>query len=141
MHSLHDLILIIHALGVDRHAPNRGLVVPPPPNDIGVEATIRMGQLDVALAHTLGTPAAIGAAGDPLLALAADIAVVIEAEVVRAAAGGDALVGRGDVEAVVGVRAGGGFEGAEAEDAGDEGPEVGDVGDDDGGRGFAGVPV
>lgn len=62
-----------------------------------------------------------------------------------AAAGRDARVGAGEVKAVVvvlgGVGPGGGFEGAEAEDTGDEGPEVGDIGDDDGGGGFAGVPV
>ncbi len=57
--------------------------------------------------------------------------------------GGDALAleGGAEVEAVGGVRAEGGFEGAEAEDAGDEGPEVGHVGDDDGGGGLARVPV
>ena len=33
------------------------------------------------------------------------------------------------------------FEEAEAQEAVDEGPEVGDVNDDDGGGGFAGVPV
>lgn len=140
MHSLHNVILIIHALAVRRDAPNRG-VVPPTPDDVSVEPAIRMRQLDIALTHTLVTPAAIRAPCDPLLALAADIAVVIEAVVCIAAAGGDTLVGRREVEAVGGVRAGRGFEGAEAEDARDEGPEVGDVGDDDGGRGFASVPI
>ena len=67
---------------------------------------------------------------------------MIDAVVGRAATGGGALVRGRDVEAFLGgVGAQGGFEGAEAEDAGDEGPEVGDVGDDDGGGGFAGVPV
>lgn len=139
MHGFHNAVLIIHAGIVDRHAPN-GRVGPPAPDDVGVEAAVRVGQLDVPVAHALGAPAAIAPAGDPLLALAADVAVVVEAVVGGAAPGGDALV-RGEVEAVRGVGAGGGFEGAEAEDAGDEGPEVGDIGDDDGGGGFAGVPV
>ena len=125
-----------------RHAPN-GRIVPPAAHDAGIEAAVRMRQLDVALPHALGAPPAIAAAaaGDPLLALAADVAVVVEAVVDGAATGRDALVGGGEVEAVGRVGAEGGFEGAEAEDAGDEGPEVGHVGDDDGGGGFARVPV
>ena len=67
---------------------------------------------------------------------------MINAVVGRPAPGSDALVRGRDVEAFLGgVGARRGFEGAEAEDAGDEGPEVGNVDDDDGGGGFAGVPV
>ena len=135
---------------MDRHAPNGR----PAPDDISIEAIVaRTRQLDVPVPQTLrGAPPAADIAStgarDPLLALAADVAVVIEAVVAVATGGQDALivvvvvVGR-KAEAV-GVRAadgGGGFEGAEAEDAGDEGPEVRDVGDDDGGGGFARVPV
>ena len=137
MHRLHDPILIVGAGPLDRHAPH-GRVVPPAPNDISVEPAIRMGQLDVPLAHALRPPPAVTGARDPLLALAADVAVVIEG---RAATRVEALVGGAEVEAVRGVGAVAGLEGAEAEDAGDEGPEVGDVGDDDGGGGLAGVPV
>lgn len=148
MHRLDNPILIAQPGPLNRHAPN-GLPVPPATHDIGVEPAIRMRQLDVSVSQALSAPPAAirpTATRDPLFALAAEVVVVVETVVVRgAAAGGDARVGAGEVEAVVvvlgGVGAGGGFEGAEAEDAGDEGPEVGDVGDDDGGGGFAGVPV
>ena len=141
MDGLHDTILIVQPLSPDGDAPH-GFVVPPPPHDVGVEAAVRVRQLDVPLAQTLGAPAAAPVARDPLLTLAPDVAVVVETVVVHGAATGiDALVGRGGVVAVGGVGVVGRFEGAEAEDAGDEGPEVGDVGDDDGGRGFTGVPV
>ena len=141
MHRFHDVLFIVQAVRVRRHAPSRR-IGPPASHDAGVESTISMGQLDVSLTHTLGAPSAIGGgtAGDLFFALAADVAVVVEAMVGGAATGVDALVVGGEVEAV-GVGTEGGFEGAEAEDAGDEGPEVGNVGDDDGGGGFAGVPV
>ena len=45
------------------------------------------------------------------------------------------------MEAIRGFGTGRGLEGAEAKNAGDEGPEVGYVGHDDGGGGFAGVPI
>ena len=143
MHSLHDVLLVVQAVAVHRHAPGRRRISAPASHNVGVESTIGMRQFDITLAHALRAPSAIigTAASDAFFALAADVAVVIEAVVGGAAAGGDALVVGGEVEAVGGVGAVGGFEGAEAEDAGDEGPEVGDVGDDDGGGGFAGVPV
>lgn len=140
MHGFHDVILIIHALSAGGHAPNRRIIAPTA-DDVGIEPTSRVRQLHIALTHALITPSAISSPGDPLLALTADIAVVIEAMMGSAAAGSDALVGGKGLEAIGGVRTGGGFEGAEAEDAGDEGPEVGNVGYDDGGGGFAGVPV
>lgn len=148
MHRLDNPILIAQPGPLNRHAPN-GLPVPPPANDIGVEPAIRMRQFDVPVSQALSAPSAAirpTTASDPLLALAAEVAVVVETVVVRgAAAGRDARVGAGEVEAVVvvfgGVGAGGGFECAETKDAGDEGPEVRDVGDDDGGGGFAGVPI
>ncbi len=75
---------------------------------------------------------------DPLLALAADVSRAFEIFVLVACDG----VGAAVVEAVFGFDArGAGFEGAEAQDAADEGPEVGEVDDDEGGGGFAGVPV
>ncbi|KAI4237358.1 MAG: hypothetical protein LQ352_007942, partial [Teloschistes flavicans] len=54
------------------------------------------------------------------------------------------VVGVQVVRVVVGAGAGGaaeGVEGAEGEEAREQGPEVGDVGDEDGGDGFADVPV
>lgn len=143
MHRLDDAILVVQTRALNRHAPDGLIVIPPAPHDVGVEAAVRVRQLDVPLAQAFGPPpAVVPTDGDPLLALAAEIPVVIDAVVGRAATGGGALVRGRDVEAFLGgVGAQGGFEGAEAEDAGDEGPEVGDVGDDDGGGGFAGVPV
>lgn len=139
MHSLHDVLLVV---SVHRHAPGRRRISAPAAHDIGVESTVGMRQFDVTLTHALGAPSAVGtAAGNAFFALAADVAVVIEAVVSGATTGTDALLVGGEVEAVGGVGAVGGFEGAEAEDAGDKWPEVGDVGDDDGGGGFAGVPV
>lgn len=138
MHRLNNAILIIDTRPLNRHSPHGG-IIPPTADDISIEAAIRMGQLDIALADALITPAAI--TGDALLGLAADVSVVVEVVGGAAAGGGDDLVSGAEVEAVGGVRAGGGFEGAEAEDAGDEGPEVRDVGDDDGGGGLARVPV
>ena len=139
MHRFHNAVLIIHARVTNRHTPNGGAIAPAA-NDVGIEATFRMNQLDIPFTHTLGPPHAIAATGDPLLALTADVTVVIEAMVDGAATGSDTLVRGGKVEAV-GVRTGGRFEGTEAEGAGDDRPEMGDVGDDDGGGGFAGVPV
>ena len=143
MHRLDDAILVVQSRALNRHAPDGLIFIPPAPHDVGIEAAVRMRQLDVPLAQAFGPPPAVVTTdGDPLLALAAEIPVVIDAVVGRAATGGDALIRGGDVEAFFGgVGAHGGFEGAEAEDAGDEGPEVGDVGDDDGGGGLAGVPV
>ena len=75
---------------------------------------------------------------DPLLALAADISRVVEFLGLAARDGADfALVETGF--GFDGCRAG--LEGAETQGAADEGPEVGDVDDDDGGGGFACVPV
>ena len=91
MHRLHDTILIIQAGPSNRHAPN-GRIRPHASHDISIEAAIRMGQLDVPLAHTLGAPSAIAIAGDPLLALASDIAIVIESVMDGAATGRDALI-------------------------------------------------
>ena len=119
MHSLHDVLLVVHAVPVHRHAPGRRRIGPPASHNVGVESTIRMRQFDITLSHTLGAPSTIGTtAGDSFFAFAADVAVVIETVVGGAATGTDALVVGGEVEAIGGVGTVGGFEGAEAEDAG-----------------------
>ena len=99
MHRFHNAILIVQAGAPNRHAPN-GRIGPHASYDISIEAAIRMGQLDVPLAHTLVAPSAIATAGDSLLALASDIAIVIEGVMDRAATGRDALIRRGEFEAV-----------------------------------------
>ena len=99
MHRFHNAILIVQAGPSNRHAPN-GRIGPHASHDVCIEAAIRMGQLDVPLARTLGAPSAIATAGDPLLALASDIAIVIESVMDSAATGRDALIRRGEFVAV-----------------------------------------
>ena len=99
MHRFNNAILVIQAGPSNRHAPNRR-IGPHASYDIGIEAAIRMSQLDVSLAHTLGVPSAIATAGDPLLALASNIAIVIESVMDGTATGRDALIRRGEFETV-----------------------------------------
>ena len=50
MHRLDNAILIVQTRALNRHPPDGLIIVPPAPHDIGIEAAIRMRQLDVPLA-------------------------------------------------------------------------------------------
>ena len=131
MHRLDDVIFIIQ-LQLARSAPHA------PALHWGPICLPHSRQLHVLPAAPALAALAIAPPPDPLFALAPDVSLVLELLGLPAGdgGGGGALEGGGGAGA-----AGRGFEGAEAEDAGDEGPEVGDVGDDDGGGGFARIPV
>lgn len=102
MHGFHNVILIIQPSILGRHAPN-GRVVPPTPHNISIEPPVRMRELHVPFAHTLSPPAAVATPSDPLLALTADIAIMVDAMVSSASTGSDTLIRRGEVEAIRGV--------------------------------------
>ena len=141
MYCLDDPILVVQTRTVHRDTPNR-LIIPPTPNDIGIKPAIRMGQLDVPLTQALSPPPAV-TTSDPLLALTAEVSVMVEAMVSGAATGSEASVRTRELIAIFGGFGAhhGGFEGAKAKDARDQGPKVRHVGDDDGRGCFTGIPV
>ena len=117
MYCLDDPIFVVQARTMHRDTPN-GLIIPPTPNDIGIEPTIRMRQLDVALAQALSSPPAV-TTSDPLLALTAKISVMIEGMVCGTATGSEAGVRTRELVAIFGGFGAhhGSFEGAQAKDA------------------------
>ena len=144
------VLIHVHRLDDPLRATNRSVVVMEAPHSLLLilcrslarlhRRRVRLVRVHVPQLHII--PPGLARPGarlrDPLLALAADVSRVVE--MLHLAAGDGA--GSAVVEAVFGFDArGAGFEGAEAEDAADEGPEVGEVDDDEGGGGFAGVPV
>ena len=120
---------------------------------------LHVAQLDI-IVHAPGDPdAAVGVGaggvdearagagvGDALLALAADVAVLVEGPAAAAGRGGglgraEDVAAASGVVARVGAVAAAGLEAAEAEDAADNGPAVRDVGHHHGSRPFSRVPI
>lgn len=108
------------------------------PRDPNAPLSVRRGCVDES-----GTGPGVG---DALLALAADVSVLIEGTAAAACRGGG-LGGREDVApasgivARVGAMRAGGLEAAESEDAAEDGPAVRDVGHHHRSGPFSGIPI